>query len=68
MNGSTWGAQIMDRIRILAALTNASLVLGLYTGAWGAPSAGVALLEIALAAAAGLSTWYALGGLTRRRA
>jgi hypothetical protein len=57
----------MDRIRLLAAFTNASLVLGLYTTAWGAPTSGIAVLELALAAGAGISTWYALRGLTRTR-
>jgi hypothetical protein len=57
----------MDRIRLIAALTNASLVLGLYTTAWGAPTSGIAVLELALAAGAGISTWYALRGITRLR-
>jgi hypothetical protein len=54
----------MDRIRLLAALTNATLVLGLYMAAWGTPALTIALLELTLAAGAGLSTWYALRGLT----
>lgn len=56
----------MDRIRLLAALTNGTLVLGLYTAAWGTPTVAIALLELTLAAGASLSTWYALRGLTRR--
>ena len=58
----------MDRIRLMAAFTNGSLVLGLYVAAWGTPSAAIALLELTLAAGAALSTWYALRGLTRRTA
>jgi hypothetical protein len=57
----------MDRIRLMAAFINASLVLGLYTTAWGSPTPSVAVLELALAAGAGVSTWYALRGLTRTR-
>jgi hypothetical protein len=56
----------MERIRLLAALTNGTLVFGLYTAAWGTPSLGIAFLELTLAAGAGLSTWYALRRLTRR--
>ena len=67
MNTAAWGAY-MNRIRILAALSNAALVLGLYTTAWGAPAADIAVLELTLAAGAGLSTWYALRGLSRSRA
>ena len=55
----------MDRIRLLAALTNGTLVFGLYTAAWGTPSLGIASLELTLAVGAGLSTWYALRRLTR---
>jgi hypothetical protein len=58
----------MDRIRMIAAFSNAALVLGLYTAAWGSPAPQIAVLELALAVGAGLSTWYALRGLTRRRA
>ena len=58
----------MDRIQLFAALGNGALVLCLYMTAWGAPALDIALLELTLAAGAAVSTWYALGGLRRRRA
>lgn len=47
-------------IRAIAATVNGALVLVLYIAAWGVPSSDVGLLEVGLAVAAGLSTWYAL--------
>ena len=58
----------MDRIRLLAAAGNGALVLALYVGAWGAPALNIAMLEVALATGAALSTWYALRGMRRRSA
>lgn len=58
----------MNRIRLLAALTNGALVLALYMAAWGAPALQLVMLELTLAAGASISTWYALRGLNRRRA
>ena len=58
----------MERIRLIAALTNSVLVLSLYTIAWGTPGLDIALLELSLAAGAGVSTWYALRGVRRYRA
>ncbi|HXV25723.1 MAG TPA: hypothetical protein VED46_15885 [Alphaproteobacteria bacterium] len=46
--------------RTLAAAFNGIIVLLLYLSAWGASSWTVAAIEIALAAGASLSTWYAL--------
>ena len=48
------------QIRAFAAAVNGALVLLLYVAAWGVPSSTIALLEVALAATAALSTWYAL--------
>ncbi len=48
------------QIRTLAAALNGLIVLMLYLSAWGTPSWTVAGIEIALAAGASLSTWYAL--------
>jgi len=58
----------MDRIRLIAALTNGVLVLTLYTVAWGTPALDIAMLELSLAVGAGGSTWYALRGIRRYRA
>ncbi len=58
----------MNRIRLLAAIGNGALVLALYMGAWGAPAIDIAILEVALAAGAAVSTWYALRGMRRRTA
>jgi hypothetical protein len=46
--------------RTLAAAFNGIIVLLLYISAWGVPSWTVAMIEIALATGASLSTWYAL--------
>jgi hypothetical protein len=46
--------------RTVAAALNGLTVLLLYVAAWGAPTFTVALIEIALAAGAAASTWYAL--------
>jgi hypothetical protein len=35
-------------------------------GAWGAPALDIAILEVALATGAAVSTWYALRGMRRR--
>ena len=58
----------MNRIRLLAAIGNGALVLALYMGAWGAPAIDIAILEVALAAGATVSTWYALRGMRRHTA
>jgi hypothetical protein len=58
----------MDRIRLLAAAGNGALVLALYVGAWGVPALDIAMLEVALATGAALSTWHALRGMRRRSA
>ena len=58
----------MDRIRLIAALTNSVLVLTLYMIAWGTPALNIAVLELSLAVGAGISTWYALRGIRRQRA
>jgi len=58
----------MDRIRLIAALTNGVLVLTLYTVAWGTPALDIVMLELGLAVGAGVSTWYALRGIRRYRA
>jgi hypothetical protein len=62
------GGLKMDRIRLIAALTNSVLVLTLYSIAWGTPTFDIAMLELSLAAGAGVSTWYALRGIRRYRA
>jgi hypothetical protein len=62
------GGLKMDRIRLIAALTNGVLVLMLYTVAWGTPALDIAMLELSLAVGAGVSTWYALRGIRRYRA
>jgi hypothetical protein len=43
------GGLKMDRIRLIAALTNGVLVLTLYTVAWGTPALDIAMLELSLA-------------------
>jgi len=58
----------MDRIRLIAAMTNGVLVLALYMIAWGTPALNIAMLELGLAVGAGVSTWYALRGIRRHRA
>jgi hypothetical protein len=47
-------------MRTTAAMLNGILVLALYVSAWGVHTFTIALVEVALAVAAALATWYAL--------
>jgi hypothetical protein len=46
--------------RVIATAVNTLLVLALYLTVWGAPTLTIAAIELLLAAAAAVSTWYAL--------
>ena len=48
------------QIRLIAAPLNGTLVLIVYVAGWGVANFPTALLEVALAVAAALATWYAL--------
>jgi hypothetical protein len=48
------------QIRLIAAALNGTLVLIVYVAGWGVANFPTALLEVALAVAAALATWYAL--------
>ena len=53
-------------IRSAAAAVNGLLVLSLYLAAFGVPSPVIGLLEVVLAQAAAVATWFALGSLASR--
>jgi hypothetical protein len=58
----------MDRFPLLTGLVNSTLLLAIYIKACGVPSLGVAALEVALAAAAGVCTWWAVRRVALARA
>ena len=58
----------MDRFPLVTGLVNSTLLLALYIKACGVPSLGIAAIEVALAAAAGVCTWWAVRGVAIDRA